>query len=224
MPILKSTQSLDHQIRPDRCQFRPQCFGSVFRSNRDFALQEYVAGIKPCIDTHGRNSGDGFATGNRPLDRRCSAILGQERCMQVQISESRKIDHPLRNDAAIAHDNDGVRVDRRQLIAEFGVILDGSGLHDGNPQVRRRIFHRRNCNFHPASARPIGLRYRQHHGMPRIDQSLQGRDSESRRATENQKHSDQVSGFRTSSDSTCFSRDLTPETCPSTIPPPSPAF
>src|ERR1019366_2806744 len=42
--------------------------------------------------------------------------------------------------------------------------------------------------FHPAPARPIGLRYRQRHGMTSLDQSLQGRDSESRSSTENQNH------------------------------------
>src|ERR1035441_4752090 len=112
--------------------------------------------------------------------------------MQIQISEAGKINHPLRNDASIADDddrvNDRVRTNRRQLGAEFGVVLDGVRLHHGNTQADCRIFHGRNGHFHSAPARPIGLRYQQRHGMTSLDQSLQGRDSESRSSTENQNH------------------------------------
>src|ERR1019366_1999435 len=98
--------------------------------------------------------------------------------MQIQISKPRKIDHPLRDDAAVADDDNRVWANRRELVAEFGVVLDGRGLHDGNAQVDCGIFHWRNGHFHPASARAIGLRHHQRHGMSSADQFLKGRDSE----------------------------------------------
>src|SRR5208282_3340355 len=35
----------------------PQSLGSVFQSNWNLALQQYVAGVEPRVNAHGRNSG-----------------------------------------------------------------------------------------------------------------------------------------------------------------------
>ena len=200
LPGLKSAQGLDHQIRADRRQLRAQRLGGIFLTNRNVTLHEYVTSIEPRVDAHGRNAGDGFAVGDRPLNGRCAAILWQQRRMQIQISEPGKINHPLRNDAAIADDNDRIRSNCHKLVAEFGIVFDGNGLYHGNAQAGGRILHRRNRHFHAAPARPIRLRHHHRHGMTGLDQSLQGRDSEARSATENQEHRSglrcQVSGLR----------------------------
>ncbi len=227
MPSLDSAQSLDHQVRAGRRQLRPQSLGCVFRTNRNFALQKYVARVEPRVNAHGCHPGDGFTAGDCPLNRRRTAILWQQRRMQVYISKPGKINHPLRNDAAIANNNDRVRANRNKLVAEFGIVLDGTGLQHGNAEAERRLFHGRNGHFHPPSARPIGLRHHQRNGMPGRDQFLQRRDSETRSAAENQKHKSQVSGLRTSqneeghrlksdqqgSRNKCFSWHLPPATC-----------
>jgi len=47
-----------------------------------------------------------FAARNRPLNGCGATIFRQERGVQIDIAERRKIEHPLRNDAAITDHND----------------------------------------------------------------------------------------------------------------------
>ena len=42
----------------------------------------------PAVDPHGGHAGDGFAAGNRPLNRRRAAIFRQQRCVQVEIAQA----------------------------------------------------------------------------------------------------------------------------------------
>src|SRR5713226_6989502 len=123
LPTLESAQGLDHQIRTDGRQLRAQRISGIFPTNRNVALHEYVTGVEPSVNAQGCNAGDGFTPGDRPLDRRCAAILWQQRRMQVQISKAGKINHPLWNDAAIADDDYRVRTNRRKLAAKVCVIL-----------------------------------------------------------------------------------------------------
>ena len=78
-----------------------------------------VAGVEAGVDFHCRYPSDGFALRNRPLDRRSAAIFRQERSVQVDVAERRKIEHPLRNDAAVTDDDDGVGLERGELSAEI---------------------------------------------------------------------------------------------------------
>ena len=157
-PHSQPPKGLNHQIGADGRQLRAQSFGGVFQSNRHLALHQYVAGIKAGIDAHGGNPGDRFAAGDCPLDGRCAAIFWQQRRVQIQVPEPRKIDHPLRNDAAVADDDDGVGANRGKLISEFHVVLDRCGLHYSKTQADRPILHGRDGYFHSAPAGPIGLR------------------------------------------------------------------
>ena len=175
LPALEPAQSFDHQIRADRRQLRSQRLGGIFRANRNFALHEDVAGVEPGIDLHGREPGVRFAIENGPVDGRRAAILGQQRAMHVDPAEPRKINHPLRNDAAIADDDDRVRANRRKLVAEFGVVLDGGGLQQRQrPRRMAASCTGRNGHFHPAPARPIRLRHHQRHGMSSGEPTIQG--------------------------------------------------
>ena len=82
------------------------------------------------VNFHRGDSGGGFAPGDRPLDGRGAAIFRQERGVQVDIAERGQIEHPLRNDAAVTDDDDGVRLELGELSAEAGVVLDAFGLGD----------------------------------------------------------------------------------------------
>lgn len=121
----------DHEVGADGCELWAEGFRGVFGNDGQLALKEDVAGIEAGVDAHGCNSGDRFTVGDRPLDGGRASILWQQRCVQVQIAEAGKIDHPLRDDASIADDDDGVRRDGRKPIAKLGVVLDGGGLLDG---------------------------------------------------------------------------------------------
>ena len=76
--------------------------------------------------------------GDRPLDRRGATIFRQQRGMQVDVAQRRQIDHPLRNDASVADDDDRLRRDAFQLRAKFLVVLDLLRLGDRKIELRAR--------------------------------------------------------------------------------------
>ena len=55
--------------------------------------------------------------------------------MQIDIAEPRQSDHPVRNESAVANDDDRVRLDRFQLAAEFRIILDALWLNNGEQKL-----------------------------------------------------------------------------------------
>ena len=76
--------------------------------------------------------------------------------MQVDVAERRQFDHPLRNNAAIADNDDHLRVERFQLAAKIGVVLDCVWLRDGKAQQGRGLFDRANGHFHATAFGFVG--------------------------------------------------------------------
>ena len=95
--------------------------GGVVGRDGEFLLEEDVAGIEAGVDAHGGDAGDGFTVRDRPLDGCGAAIFREQRGVQVDVAERREIEHPLRNDAAVADDDDGVGLEGGELGAEFVV-------------------------------------------------------------------------------------------------------
>ena len=77
--------------------------------------------------------------------------------MQVDVAEGREVEHPLRDDAAIADDDDGVGFDGGELGTELIVRLDLVGLRDGKIQFLRGLFYRRSDELEAASFWAVGL-------------------------------------------------------------------
>ena len=103
----------------------------------EFLLQKDVAGIEAGVDAHRGDAGDGFAARDGPLNRRGTAVFRKQRGVQVDVAERREIEHPLRNDAAVADDDDGVGLECGELGAKFVVGLDAVRLSDGKIQFQR---------------------------------------------------------------------------------------
>ena len=59
--------------------------------------------------------------------------------MQVDVAERREVEHPLRDDAAVADYDDGVGLEGGELRAEFFVGLDAVGLGDREIQFQRGL-------------------------------------------------------------------------------------
>ena len=77
--------------------------------------------------------------------------------MEIDVAEGRKVEHPLRNDASVADDDDGVGFDGGELGAEFVVGLDAVGLRDGKIQFQGGMFDGRRDEFEAAAFGAIGL-------------------------------------------------------------------
>ncbi len=183
---LQSAQGFHHEVGADRGHARRQSYGCVLRRYRNFLPQQNVSGIEAGIDSHGGDAGHALAPGNGPLDRRCSAIFGQQRSVQIEISQPRQINHPLRNDAPISDHDDGVRRDSRKLPAKFFVVLDLVRLTELQSQLQCPLLDRRKCKFHAAAFRPVRLRHHQGHRESGFHQLFQSGHGERRCAAENE--------------------------------------
>ena len=131
------------------------------------------------------SAGDGFAVGDGPLDGRGAAIFREQRGVQVDVAERREIEHPLRDDAAVADDDDGVGLEGGELGAEFFVGLDAVGLGDGEIQFQGGLFYWAMHEFEAAAFGAVGLRDDEVDAESGGDQFFERRDGEGRRAAEN---------------------------------------
>src|SRR5882762_11919551 len=169
---LQTSESLHHQLGADRRQFRRDPFGGISRADGALALEEDVAGVEARINTHGRDPGDGLSTRDGPLDGRRAPILWQKGCMHVKVAKGWKVDHPLRDDAAVANDDEGIRFELGELIAKILVVLDLVGLSDRKAELQGSFLNRRRRQLHPAATRSVRRGDDQAHGEPGLDQLL----------------------------------------------------
>ncbi len=108
--------------------------------------------------------------------------------MQINVAEPWQINHPRRDDAAVADYDDRFWCNALQLRAEFLVVLDLLRLDDGKPKRERGLFHRRLRQLHAASARAIRLGRDQPHAEAGTHQLFQRGHREAWRSAEDQVH------------------------------------
>jgi hypothetical protein len=145
-----------------------------------------VAGVETGVDAHGGDTRDGFSVRNRPLDGRGAAEFGEQRGVEVEVAEGRKIEHPLRNDAAVADNDDGVGLEGGELGAKFVVSLDAVGLGKGEIEFQCRFFDWRLHEFEAAPFGTIGLSDDEMNAESGGDQLFERGDGEARSAAENE--------------------------------------
>ena len=126
--------------------------------------------------------------------------------MQVEVAETRKINHPLRNDSAITNDDDCVGLERCELSAQFFAVLDLVGLDDRQAELLRALLYGRGNDFQASAARLVRLRDDQLHGKASLNQSLERGNGKARRAGEREFEvcSHQQSGTSMRSEPRCF--------------------
>ena len=69
----------------------------------------HISGIKSLCHVHGGDSGLLLAVNDRPLDRRRTAVLREQRCMDIDTSVLRNIEYALRKYLAICCHNYHIR-------------------------------------------------------------------------------------------------------------------
>src|SRR5580692_4776652 len=136
-PALQPTQCLDNQVCAYSSQARRQGFRSVIFINWYLVLQQDVTRIEPCVNPHRGIAGDTLSFGDGPLNGSSTAIFWQERGMEVDVSHGRQVKHPLRDDAAIAYDDNRVRLSGSEASAELFVHLNPVGLANRKIQAQR---------------------------------------------------------------------------------------
>jgi len=170
------SERFDQESCPEAGECGSKGLRGIVRTDRQFALRQYVAGIEAGVDSHDGHSGDRLTFGDGPLKRGSPAVLGQQRCMNVQIAVRRQVDHPLGDDAPVAYDDDGIGIDRLELRLKFGIVLDALRLRDFKASGQRALFHRRGRDFHAPAARLIRLRDYKRHMVSSVGKSLEGGD------------------------------------------------
>src|ERR1700683_5515116 len=98
--------------------------------------------------------------------------------MQVDITETGEIEHPLRNDAPVPDDHYYLRLKIGELRAKLRIVLDGFGLSNRQSQFQRGLLHWRGHEFKPATFWPIRLRHHQANDKSTLDEPEQRRHGE----------------------------------------------
>ena len=70
------------------------------------------AGVEPCVHLHDGDAGLAVAGEDGALDRRRAAPARQQRGMDVEAAEARRLEHRLRQDQAIGRDHRGIEAER----------------------------------------------------------------------------------------------------------------
>src|SRR5580658_6515480 len=106
--------------------------------------------------------------------------------MQVDVAQSRQIDHPLRNDTSITDHYDCVGLEGGKLGAEFVIVLDALRLRGGQLKREGRLLYRRRSKRKSTSARLVRLRDHQRNLKARVNQRFQRGNGKARRTTKDE--------------------------------------
>jgi len=101
---------------------------------------------------------------------------------------ARQVEHPLRNDAAVGDDEDGVGRDSFKLGAQLGVVLKLVGLEDSDSVEMGRLFDRRSLELLVAANGAVRLRDDERNLMTGSDDGIERRDSELWGSAEDESH------------------------------------
>ena len=102
------------------------------------------------------------------------------------LPSGRDVEHPLGDDAAVSHNDDGVGLDRGELRAEFFVGLDFLWLGDGQIEFQRGLFHRGCDEFEASAFGAVRLSDHEMDAVAGLDQLFQRGNGEARRAAEDE--------------------------------------
>ena len=180
-------ERLDDEVGADEGEPLREIDGRLVRADRRRASQEHRAGIETGVHEHRGDAGLGLSFGDRPLDRRGAAVLRQQRRVDVDAAVSRNVEQGLREDAAVGEDDSGVRGERRDQVARL-VGADLRGLVDGNAEAIGGDLHFGRMERLLAADGAVGLREHRRDVVAGVDEGLECRHGDGRRAHEDQSH------------------------------------
>ena len=136
---------------------------------------------------HGGNACHFIARDDRPLNRSGAAPARQQRTVHVDAAVRRNVKHRLGQQLAVCHydDNLGCQLAQTRLLV---LIFEGIRLENRNIMLECERFHRRCRENLLAALRLIRLRVHRADIMSGVDERLQARHGEVRRAHEYDTH------------------------------------
>ena len=171
--------------------------GGVLLCDRQCLDQQHVAGIEADVHLHDRDAGLRITRFDGAVNRRGSAPARQQAGVNVQATQTRPIEHPLRQDQAVGRHHHAVCAAGQQRFAGcggvFGILAveaQAARLADCDALVEGDLLDRRGLQLHATSSRAIGLRQHQRHLETRIQQALQGNGGEFGGSGKNNLHGD----------------------------------
>ncbi len=143
----------------------------VFGFDGTALLKQDRSGVHPLIELHRGYAGPGLAVGDRPLDRRGSAVLGKKRGMHVDRPARGAFENVRAQDLAIGHHHQylGSQGDN-----PFRFESQPLRLEHRKPQSMGRVFDRGGPQGQAPALRPVRLAHHQGDFVTLLVKRLEG--------------------------------------------------
>jgi hypothetical protein len=132
------------------------------RSDGNRAGGQHRARVHPGVHLHEADACLLLASRDGPVDGRRPAELRKQRGVQIHAAASRRVQHGLRQDPSVGHDQGDVDVLFGDPVRE-GRALDLGRLMDGQAEPFGRHLDGRRAQGHAPSRGPVGLADHAHH-------------------------------------------------------------
>jgi hypothetical protein len=164
-----------------------QGLGGVGGGDRRALGEQHRAGIETLIHAHGGDAGLAIAGQDGAMDGRGTAPARQQRAMDVDAAQHRRIEEAFRQDVAVGHHHGGIeieRLERRRVVVALEV------LRCAHRQAERvgELMHGRLAFLLATAGRFRRARIDRRHVMTRLDQRSQSGHGEFRGAEKSNLH------------------------------------
>ena len=178
---------MDQKFRTGLCQTVKKFACGLLLTDLGLIGEQHIAGVQTFRHLHGGNACHFIARDDRPLDRSGAAPARQQRTVHVDAAVRRDIEYRLGQQLAVCHydDNLGCQLAQTRLLV---LIFEGIRLENRNIMLECERFHRRCSENLLAALRLIRLGVHGADVMSGIDERLQTRHGEVRRAHEYDTH------------------------------------
>ena len=178
---------MGQKFRTGLCQAVKKFACGLLLTDLGLIGEQHIAGVQTLRHLHGGNACHFIARDDRPLDRSGAAPARQQRTVHVDAAVRRDIEHRLGQQLAVCHydDNLGCQLAQTRLLV---LIFEGIRLKNRNIMLECERFHRRCSENLLAALRLIRLGVHGADVMSGIDERLQARHGEVRRAHEYDTH------------------------------------
>ena len=180
-------QRAHEQIRTHDGQPVKELTSGLEFADRRLLCVDHITGVHLAVKVHRRHAGHRIAVEHRPLDGRCPAILRQQRAVHIDRAVGRGGKQLVRQDAAVGHDDENVRLQALQR-CQCRAVTHLFRLKDRQTVCQRDLLDRARLELHAAVFGLVRLRKYTDHVKVGIEQTLQRHGRKIRRAHENDAH------------------------------------